>query len=77
MTWRRASRYRPRSWNACERWAFERTADGEYLHAYSESFAGRFFFEVVQRVGDYDGYGAVNAPARLAAQVQHAASVVT
>ena len=56
---------------------FERTADGEYLHAYSESFAGRFFFEIVQRTGGYDGYGAVNAPARLAAQVQHAASALT
>ncbi len=49
---------------------FERTMDGEYFHAYSESFADRFFFEIVQRVGTYDGYGAVNAPARLAAQVQ-------
>jgi 4-hydroxyphenylpyruvate dioxygenase len=54
---------------------FERTADGE--HAYSESFAGRFFFEVVQRVGTYDGYGAVNAPARVASEVQHAASAPT
>ena len=54
---------------------FERTATGEYLHAYSESFADRFFFEVVQRVGDYDGYGALNAAARLASQSQvpHAA----
>jgi 4-hydroxyphenylpyruvate dioxygenase len=53
---------------------FERTATGEYLHAYSESFADRFFFEIVQRVGDYDGYGALNAAARLASQSQvHAA----
>jgi 4-hydroxyphenylpyruvate dioxygenase len=47
---------------------YERTADGEYFHAYTESFADRFFFEIVQRVGDYDGYGALNAPARMAAQ---------
>ena len=40
------------------------------LHAYSESFADRFFFEIVQRVGDYDGYGALNAAARLASQSQ-------
>jgi 4-hydroxyphenylpyruvate dioxygenase len=53
---------------------FERTVDGEYFHAYSESFAERFFFEIVQRVGTYDGYGAINAPARLAAQVQRAVS---
>jgi 4-hydroxyphenylpyruvate dioxygenase len=49
---------------------YERTPAGEYFHAYSERFADRFFFEIVQRVGTYDGYGAVNAPARLAAQVQ-------
>ena len=44
---------------------------GRYFHAYTESFAERFFFEVVQRT-DYDAYGAVNAPARLAAQEQRA-----
>ena len=49
---------------------YERTVAGEYFHAYSESFAGRFFFEVVQRGGRYDGYGAQNAPARMASQVQ-------
>ncbi|HEX6138153.1 MAG TPA: TIM barrel protein [Casimicrobiaceae bacterium] len=47
---------------------YERTGTGEYFHAYTESFADRFFFEIVQRVGDYDGYGALNAPARLVAQ---------
>jgi len=25
------------------------------------------FFEVVQRIGGYDGYGTVNAPVRMAA----------
>ncbi len=49
---------------------YERTAEGDYFHAYSERFADRFFFEIVQRRGAYDGYGAANAPARLAAQVQ-------
>jgi len=49
---------------------FERTGTGEYLHAYSQSFADRFFFEVVQRAGHYDGYGALNAPARMASQLQ-------
>ena len=53
---------------------YERSADGEYLHAYSESFAGRFLFEIVQRVGRYDGYGAQNAPARLASQAQRDAA---
>ena len=28
------------------------------------------FFEVVQRTDDYDGYGADNAPVRLAAQAR-------
>ena len=28
------------------------------------------FFEVVQRLGEYDGYGADNAPVRLAAQAR-------
>ena len=47
---------------------------GEYFHAYSEPFAGRFFFEIVQRTGGYDGYGALNAPARIASQVQRGAA---
>jgi 4-hydroxyphenylpyruvate dioxygenase len=42
---------------------------GRYFHAYTEPFADRFFFEVVQRLG-YDGYGAANAPARMASQEQ-------
>jgi 4-hydroxyphenylpyruvate dioxygenase len=29
---------------------------------------GRVFFEIVQRTGGYRGYGAANAPDRLAAQ---------
>lgn len=44
--------------------------EGEYFHIYSDVFADRFFFEIVQRVGKYDGYGASNAPARMASQVQ-------
>ncbi|RLJ36488.1 bifunctional sugar phosphate isomerase/epimerase/4-hydroxyphenylpyruvate dioxygenase family protein [Acidovorax sp. 106] len=43
---------------------------GRFLHAYTEPFADRFFFEVVQREGGYDGYGAVNAAVRMAAQEQ-------
>ena len=49
---------------------YDRTADGEYFHVYGETFAERFFFEIVQRVGRYDAYGALNAPARMAAQAQ-------
>ena len=49
---------------------YDRSADGEYFHIYTERFAGRFFFEIVQRVGGYDAYGALNAPARMASQAQ-------
>jgi 4-hydroxyphenylpyruvate dioxygenase len=50
---------------------YDRTpAGGEFLHVYSESFCDRFFFEIVQRLGDYQGYGALNAPARMASQAQ-------
>ncbi len=49
---------------------YDRSAEGEYFHAYGTSFADRFFFEIVQRVGPYDGYGALNAPARMASQAQ-------
>lgn len=48
---------------------YDRSAGGEYFHAYTEAFADRFFFEIVQR-NDYDGYGAVNAAARMASQEQ-------
>jgi 4-hydroxyphenylpyruvate dioxygenase len=49
---------------------FDRNPAGDYLHSYTEPFAGRFLFEVVQRVKDYDAYGASNAPARMASQAQ-------
>ena len=43
---------------------------GEFLHAYTETFEDRFFFEIVQRIGGYQQYGAVNAAVRMAAQAQ-------
>jgi 4-hydroxyphenylpyruvate dioxygenase len=46
---------------------YDRTADGEFLHLYTEVLGGRVFFEVVQRTGAYQGYGEVNAPVRMAA----------
>jgi 4-hydroxyphenylpyruvate dioxygenase len=50
---------------------YDRDASGgEFLQAYTEQFADRFFIEVVERRGTYDGYGAVNAPVRLAAHAQ-------
>ena len=46
---------------------YDRAGAGEFFHAYTRSFDGRFFFEFVERRG-YDGFGAVNASVRLAAQ---------
>ena len=42
---------------------------GRYFQLYTAVFAERFFFELVQRE-DYDGFGAANAPIRLAAQTR-------
>ncbi len=47
---------------------YDRDAGGEYLQLYSRPFAGGMFFEVVERRGGYGGYGAPNAPFRIAAQ---------
>jgi 4-hydroxyphenylpyruvate dioxygenase len=46
---------------------YDRDANGEYLQAYTQTFEDRFFFEIVERRG-YKGFGASNAPIRLAAQ---------
>jgi 4-hydroxyphenylpyruvate dioxygenase len=47
---------------------YDRDATGEFLHFYTET-VGNVFVEVVERRGGYDGYGAANAPVRLAAQL--------
>ena len=42
--------------------------DGQrFLQLYSKPFGDGFFFEVVERDMEYDGYGAMNAPFRTAA----------
>ena len=46
---------------------YDRDDRGEFLHFYTESL-GSVFFEIVERRGGYRGYGAGNAPVRLAAQ---------
>ena len=48
---------------------YDRDGDGEYFQVYTRTFEQRFFFEVVERRA-YSGYGAVNAPVRLAAQAR-------
>lgn len=47
---------------------YDRDAGGEYLQLYAPSLGDGFFFEIVERRGAYAGYGAVNAPFRIAAQ---------
>ena len=46
---------------------YDEDAHGGYLHLVTEVLGSRVFFEVVQRIGGYDGYGTVNAPVRMAA----------
>ena len=43
---------------------------GEFLQLYLTPFDDRFHFELVERRGGYAGYGAPNAPFRLAAMAQ-------
>ena len=45
---------------------------GEFFHFYTVMLGRRLFFEVVQRSGGYDGFGAPNTPVRMAAQLHHA-----
>lgn len=47
---------------------YDRDADGEYFQLYSPTYGEGFFFEIVERRGGYKGYGAANAPFRIAAQ---------
>ncbi|MEU0217409.1 TIM barrel protein [Streptomyces sp. NPDC006265] len=46
---------------------YDRDDHGVFRHCYTRT-VGRVFFELVQRDGGYRGYGAANAPVRLAAQ---------
>ena len=48
---------------------YDRDDTGEFLHFYTRP-VGTVFLELVERRGAYEGYGALNAPVRLAAQYQ-------
>lgn len=48
---------------------YDRDGEAEFTHLYTRTLPGGFFFEIVERRG-YRGYGAVNAPIRLAAQAR-------
>ncbi|MGG7564900.1 bifunctional sugar phosphate isomerase/epimerase/4-hydroxyphenylpyruvate dioxygenase family protein [Rhodovulum sp. DZ06] len=47
---------------------YDRDAGGEFFQCYSRPWGDGMFFEVLERRGDYTGYGAPNAPFRIAAQ---------
>lgn len=47
---------------------YDRDEAGEFFQFYSPNFGEGFFFEIIERRGGYAGYGAPNAPFRIAAQ---------
>ena len=47
---------------------YDEDAEGRFYQLYSRPYGDGFFFEIVQRCDGYAGYGAPNAPYRLAAQ---------
>ena len=51
---------------------YDEDAGGQFFQLYSAPRPDGFFLEVVQRQGGYDGYGAPNAPFRIAAQKRSA-----
>ncbi|KLK93591.1 3-keto-5-aminohexanoate cleavage protein [Microvirga vignae] len=48
---------------------YDREGPAEYFQVYTRTLEGGFFFEIVERRA-YRGYGAVNAPIRLASQTR-------
>ena len=51
---------------------YDRDAHGEFFHLFTQTVGADLFFEVVQRVGGYEGYGDANSAMRLAAQLRAA-----
>jgi len=47
---------------------YDEDTNGAYFQIFSRSFGDGIFFEIVQRKEGYAGYGAANAPFRIAAQ---------
>lgn len=48
---------------------YDQDATGGFLHFYTRT-VGRVFFEIVQRIDGYTGYGPADAPVRLSAQAE-------
>jgi len=53
---------------------YDRDERGEYFQLYSRTYGDGFFFEIVERRNGYQGYGAPNAPFRIAAQQRYLAA---
>jgi 4-hydroxyphenylpyruvate dioxygenase len=49
---------------------YDREGEGEFFQLYTQTFADRFFFEIVDRSKGYQGFGAPNAQVRLTAQTR-------
>jgi 4-hydroxyphenylpyruvate dioxygenase len=47
---------------------YDRDDNGEFFQICSRTYGEGFFFEIIKRRGGYKGYGAANAPFRIAAQ---------
>jgi 4-hydroxyphenylpyruvate dioxygenase len=43
---------------------YDADADGEFLHACTDTFEDRFFFEIVERRRGYTGFGGLDAMVR-------------
>ena len=56
---------------------YDEDPGGVFLQLYSRPFGDGFFFEIVERRDTYCGYGAPNAPYRIAAQkrIMHPAAM--
>jgi 4-hydroxyphenylpyruvate dioxygenase len=50
---------------------YDRDEHGEYFQLYAPTWGEGFIFEIVERRNGYMGYGAPNAPFRIAAQKRH------
>jgi 4-hydroxyphenylpyruvate dioxygenase len=48
---------------------YDRSADGEYLHAYTLVIGSQVYFEIIERRGNYRGRPLADAPIRMAAHV--------
>jgi 4-hydroxyphenylpyruvate dioxygenase len=50
---------------------YDEDENGSFLQVYTNLIRDTFFFEIVQRINNYQGYGANNALFRIAAQKTH------